>query len=378
MIPGPTVISNPVRKVMGAAQIGHSSEEFQESFIELLNLTKEVFRTKTGSPFILTGSGTVAMEVAVTSLIEQGDRSLVLDTGYFARRFGMILESHGLETDFLNFPFGTHADPSILRKELQRTNYKAVFITHVDTSSTIMNSISELVSEVKSVNALSIVDSVCGIGGCRLEFDKLQADVVIGCSQKALAAPPGAAILMISQEGMKQLETRKTPIPSYYMNLKRWKELMDDPRGYLATPAVQVMLALRESLRMIISEGMDERWERHRRMAEAIRAGIEALGLEFTAEEGYRADTVTGFDVSTGKAASIRSTMKREYNVEVARGFGDLRDNSLRVGHCGNISKMEVSAFLSALELTLSEFGSKVRKGAALEAAVPFITPDLR
>ena len=241
-----------------------------------------------------------------------------------------------------------------------------------------MNSISELVSEVKSVNALSIVDSVCGIGGCRLEFDKLQADVVIGCSQKALAAPPGAAILMISQEGMKQLETRKTPIPSYYMNLKRWKELMDDPRGYLATPAVQVMLALRESLRMIISEGMDERWERHRRMAEAIRAGIEALGLEFTAEEGYRADTVTGFDVSTGKAASIRSTMKREYNVEVARGFGDLRDNSLRVGHCGNISKMEVSAFLSALELTLSEFGSKVRKGAALEAAVPFITPDLR
>lgn len=362
---------------MSDPQIGHSSEEFQESFMELLNLTKEVFKTEAGYPFILTGSGTVAMEAAVTSLIEQGDRSLVLDTGYFARRFGMILESHGLDVDYLNFPFGTHADPNVLREHLQHNEYNAVFITHVDTSSTVMNSISELVGEVKRTNALTIVDSVCGVGGCRIEFDKLQADVVIGCSQKALAAPPGAAILMISQEGMKHLEDRKTPIPSYYLNLKRWKELMDDPRRYLATPAVQVMLALRESLKMIISEGMEERWGRHRRMAEAIRAGIDALGLDFVAEEGYRADTVTGFYVSAGNAASIRSTIKQEYNIEVARGFGDLRDDSLRVGHFGNISSKEVSAFLSGLELTLREFGSKVKEGVAVEAAVPFIAPEL-
>ncbi len=378
MIPGPTGVSTRVRKVMSDPQIGHSSEEFQESFLELLNLTKEVFKTKTGYPFILTGSGTVAMEAAVTSLIEQGDRSLVLDTGHFARRFGMILESHGLDVDYLHFPFGNHADPKKLREHLSHDEYKAVFITHVDTSSTVMNSISELVGEVKGANALSIVDSVCGVGGCRVEFDKLQADVVISCSQKALAAPPGAAILMISQEGMRHLENRKTPIPSYYMNLKRWKELMDDPRRYLATPAVQVMLALLESFKMIISEGMEERWSRHRRMAEAIRAGIEALGLEFIAEDGYRADTVTGFFVPTGKAASIRYTLKHEYNVEVARGFGDLRDDSLRVGHFGNISRKEVSAFLSGLELTLAEFGSKVKEGVALEAAVPFITPELR
>jgi alanine-glyoxylate transaminase/serine-glyoxylate transaminase/serine-pyruvate transaminase len=319
MIPGPTVVSNQVRKVMSDPQVGHSSEEFQESFIELLNLAKEVFRTKTGYPFILTGSGTVAMEAAVTSLIEEGDRSLVLDTGYFARRFGMILESHGMETDYLNFPFGTHADPSVLRRQLEENEYKAVFITHVDTSSTIMNSLPDLVSEVKKANVLSIVDSVCGIGGCPLEFDRLQADVVLGCSQKALAAPPGAALLMVSEEGMAQLEGRKTPIPSYYLNLKRWKDLMDDPRGYLATPAVQVMLALRESFKLIISEGMDERWRRHRRMAEAIRAGIEALGLEFLAEKGYRADTVTGFYVPAGKAESIRATMKHEYHVEILR-----------------------------------------------------------
>lgn len=373
MIPGPTIVSNRVRKVMSDPQLGHSSEEFYESFIELLRLSKDVFVTKNGSPFIFTGSGTVAMESTITSLLEPGDTGLVIDTGYFAQRFGQILESHGMGVEYLKFPFGSHADPAILRERLAKGSYKAAFITHVDTSSTVMNPIYELVAEARKAGVMSIVDSVCGLGGCDLRFDDLGADVVLGCSQKALAAPPGAAILMLSENASEALENRKSPIPSYYMNLKRWKVLMDDPRIYLATPAVQVMLALRESFKMILEEGLEVRWARHKMMSQAIRAGIDALGLEFVAKEGHRADTVTGFFVPKNKAADIRTAMKREYKVEVAKGFGELKDDSLRVGHFGNISKMEVTAFLTSLEESLMKFDSQVKKGITLEAAAPYI-----
>jgi len=373
MIPGPTQLDARVRKIMSDPQIGHSSEEFYQNFSELLKLSKDIFKTKKGFPFIITGSGTVGMESTVTSLLESNSKSLVLNTGHFAERFSLILNSHGLETNQMDFDFGKHADPDKLKKELKKNDYDVVFMTHVDTSTTIVNPIKELVEEAKNSGVLTVVDSICGIGGYDLYYDDLGADVVLTCSQKALGSPPGASVMMFSQKALEIIENRKTPIPSYYMNLKRWKEVMEDPSIYLATPAVQVMLALKVSFEMILEEGLENRWRRHKHIAKAIRAGIESLNFEFVAEKEHRADTVTGFYVPKGKSFEIRHNMKEKYKVEVAKGFGKITKDSLRVGHFGNINKESVETFLTALEKTTTQYRTNKEENIALTAASSFL-----
>jgi len=375
MIPGPTTLHHRVRKVMNDPQVGHSSKEFYEAFVELLQLTKKVYKSTKGHPFVITGSGTIAMEATAVSLIEPDDPVVVLDTGHFGQRFELILNSQGAKVDTLSFKFGNHAEPKILQDKISKKKYKAVFMTHVDTSSTVSNPIKELVRIAKDAGALAIVDAVCSLGGMEIDFDSLGADVVLSASQKALGAPPGVALMMLSQGAIEWMNRRKVPIRSYYLNLLRWKPIMEDPKMYLATPAVQVMLALKEALTMVIEEGLEPRWERHRKLAEAVRTGLVALDLSFIAEDGYRANTVTGIHVPKGEAGQIQSSLKYEYNVEVARGFGDLKEDALRIGHFANVDKMHVTALLSGMELTLRSLGIDVPKGTAIEAASKFLLP---
>lgn len=360
---------------MSDPQVGHSSKEFYEAFVELLQLTKKVYKTTKGHPFVITGSGTIAMEATATSLVEPDDPVLVLDTGHFGQRFGLILDAHGAKVDTLGFKFGNHAGAKMLEEEVSKKKYRAVFITHVDTSSTVANPIKELVPIVKESGALCVIDAVCSLGGIEINFDRLGADVILSASQKALGAPPGAALMMLSQDSIDAMNSRKIPIRSYYLNLLRWKPIMEDPKMYLATPAVQVMLALGEALTMVLEEGLEARWERHRKLAEAVRAGLAGLDLSFIAEDGYRANTVTGIHVPKGKAGQIQASLKYEYNVEVARGFGDLREDGLRIGHFANVDKLHVTALLSGMEMTLRSLGINVPRGIALEAASKFLQP---
>ena len=375
MIPGPTTVHNRVRKVMSDPQVGHSSKEFYEAFVELLQLTRKVYKSTKGHPFVITGSGTIAMEATAMSLIEPDDPVVVLDTGHFGQRFELILNAHSAKVDTLRFKFGNHAESKALQNQLAKKKYKAVFMTHVDTSSTVANPVKELVRIAKDAGALAIVDAVCSLGGIEIDFDNLGADVILSASQKALGAPPGAALMMLSQGAIDSMSRRKVPIRSYYLNLLRWKPIMEDPKMYLATPAVQIMLALKEALTMVLEEGLESRWERHRKLAEAVRAGLAGLDLSFIVEEGYRANTVTGIYVPKGKAGQIQSSLKYEYNVEVARGFGDLKEDALRIGHFANVDKMHVTALLSGMEMTLRSLGVDVPRGVALEAASKFLLP---
>lgn len=368
MVPGPTVVDPRVRNVMSNNQMGHLSKEFTDDFNKLLVLSKKLFGTDTGSPFIITGSGTIAMEATVLSLLEQNNKGLIVDTGYFAQRFGQMLDCYNIDSNTLSFNFGSHADPDVLKTELKKNKYDAVFITHVDTSSTVMNNIYELVKVVKDNNSLAIVDSVCGVGGCELNFDRLGADVVLTTSQKAIGSVPGAGLMMFSQNAIELLENRKSTIPSYYLNLKKWKVHMDNPKTYIATPAIQVMIALKTALEMIMEEGLENRWNRHKNVANAIHTGIESLGLDFVAEENYRAYTVTGFHVPSGKSIHIQSELKSRFNVEVASGFGEMKNNSLRVGHMANIGPNEVGRFLTGLETILSEYDDTIKKGTVIDA----------
>ena len=357
---------------MALPQQSHVAPEFYGAFKELLELSRYAFRNQTGLQFVFTGSGSIGMETVALSLIEPGDKILCVETGYFGGRFTMIAGIHGGKTTVLSPPLGQHADYNKVESSLESGEFKAVFFTHVDTSTSVMNDVSKLTKIARDKGVYSVCDSVCGVGGARLDFDSLGIDVVLTGSQKALAAPPGATLIAVSKRAFTAMEQRKTPIASYYMNLVRWKPIMDDPKIYLTTPAVQVMLALREALLQIKEEGIENRWKRHEVLSEAFRAGLEALDLRPAPDRDSRSPTVTAFYVPNGRAAEMQETLRSKYAIHVAKGFGDYKDTMLRVGHFGNISATDVLSLLTALELTLS--GSEaVRPGKAVESAISIL-----
>src|SRR6266849_6200259 len=309
MVPGPTNLSKSVRDVMSNPQVGHTDPDFVATFSETLRLARKAFKNDRGHQFVFTGTGTVGMEAAVASTVEPGDSVLVLNTGHFGQRFVDINRCYGADAEEISLGFGNHAGPDAVRKRLAGGRFKALFVTHVDTGTTVCNPISEVVREAKSAGVFAIVDGVCSVGGVELDFDRLGADLAFTSSQKALAAPPGAVLVAVSRDFLAQLESKKDRIRTYYANLLRWKAVMDDPRTYFATPAVQLMKALNQALKEVEREGLEKRWDRHKKNAKIIRDGIEGTKSKLVAEEGHRADTVTGVWTSPGAAPGIQKSL---------------------------------------------------------------------
>ncbi len=357
LIPGPTNLSRRVREAMARPQLPHVGAEFYSTFKETVQLARYVFKNEKGVQFVYTGSGTIGMESSVVSLVSHGDRTLTLINGYFGHRMLLLNQVHGAKADSLEFGSGMAADPDTLRRRLRKSRYSAVFITHVDTSSSVMNPVQELVEECSKAGVLCVVDSVCAIGGEPLDFDKLGADVVFTASQKALAGAPGAVLLAVSSKAVEHMEKRKAPIESYYMNLLRWKPVMEDPKMYLATPATQVLLALREALLEVKAEGIENRWARHRKLGEITRERVDAWGQKFVAEEGHRADTVTSFWVEEGKAGPIQKTLEEEHRVMVSRGIYDDKDRMIRIGHFGILEPETLRGALDSMGGVMEKLG---------------------
>ncbi|HME18988.1 MAG TPA: alanine--glyoxylate aminotransferase family protein [Nitrososphaerales archaeon] len=365
LIPGPTNLSKRVRDVMAGPQLAHTGKQFYADFTELLGLARYVFKNEKGFQFVFTGSGTIGMESSVVSTVSHGDMTLTVSTGYFGQRMLMLNQVHGAKADAIAYPDGRHADPDDLRKKLRTAKYKVVFVTHVDTSTSVVNPIRELVEECRNAGVFSVVDSVCGVGGVPLDFDRLGADIAFTASQKALAGAPGAVLVATSREILEYFEKRETPIESYYMSLLRWKPIMDDPRIYLATPAVQVLLALREALLEAKAEGIENRWERHRRLGEMVRGMVSGDGLGFVADEGFRSDTVTGFWVKDGTAGDVQRKLEEESGILVARGLHEMKDKMIRIGHFGILTEPKLKEALGSLHGVLVELGAAKPKAAA-------------
>jgi aspartate aminotransferase-like enzyme len=357
LIPGPTNLSKRVRNVMAGPQLPHVGSRFYSTFKEIVSLARYVFRNEKAPQFVFTGSGTIGMESSVVSLVSHGDRTLTLSTGYFGRRMLLLNQVHGAKADTIEYKDGAHADPDDLRKKLKKNRYKAVFITHVDTSTSVCNPVRELVEECVKADVFSIVDGVCSIGGVPLDFDRLGADIVFTASQKALAGAPGAVLLAASDRVLDYMAKRKKPIESYYMNLLRWKPVMEDPRMYLATPATQVLLALKETLLEVKKETLEKRWARHRRLGKMTRNQVGKWGFKFVADEGFRADTVTSFWVKDGTAGDIQKMMENRHRIIVARGIYEARDTMIRIGHFGILTPKRLASALHSMDEVLDDLG---------------------
>ncbi|MBE0393859.1 alanine--glyoxylate aminotransferase family protein [Flavobacterium sp. PL002] len=373
MIPGPIEFEPEVLQAMAIPTTSHVAPDFIEVFGHSLELMRTVWKSPKGQPFIVAGTGTLAMDMAAANLIESGDNVLVISSGYFGQRFKDILERYGAKVTLLQAALGQSVSIDSIENELKTKQYKALTLTHVDTSTGIIVDPKPIAQLAKKHKVLSIVDGVCSVAGEELNQDEWGLDVVLTASQKAIGVPPGLALLMASEKAMEVWKNRKTPVPNYYADWSNWLPVMkayeERKPSYFGTPAVNLIVALKTSLKIICTEGIEKRVQRHQSLAKAFRAAIASLKLTILATSNtIAANTLTAVYYPEGIDGAAFSAKMVANNVIIAGGLlPDIKTTYFRVGHMGSVSPNDLLAVLGALERTLSELGYPLEIGKSLQ-----------
>ncbi|WP_456420089.1 pyridoxal-phosphate-dependent aminotransferase family protein [Methanocaldococcus infernus] len=366
MLPGPTIVPPEVLNAMSFPVIGHRSKEFSELFEDTVEKLKKVFITENDT-FIITGSGTSAMDMAISNIVSKGDKVLNIITGNFGERFSKIVEAYKGESIKYEVEWGDMADPKRVKELLEENeDIKAVTVVHNETSTGAKNLIEEIGKVVKDFNALYIVDTVSSLGGDYVNVDKFNIDICVTGSQKCLAAPPGLAGITVSEKAWEVIE--KNDKVGFYLDLKTYKKYYEEKRQNPYTPAVNLIYALNVALDLILEEGIENRVKRHERLARATQEAIMAMGLELFAKEKARSITVTSIKYPEGIDDKLREILNKKYNIVVAGGQKHLSGKIFRIGHMGVCGEKEILATISCLELALKELGFEIKESGVERA----------
>ena len=368
MIPGPTMVSPRVLKAMSKSIVNHRSAVFGEILNDTNDMMSEVFQTENKS-YLITGSGTAAMEAALGNVIEKGDKILNIVGGKFGERFMQITETHQGNPVELEVEWGHAVNPDDVRYILEEEeDIKAVTIVHNETSTGVANPIEEVGKILKDYDALYVVDTVSSLGGADVQVDNYGIDMCVTGSQKCLAAPPGMAAITLNDDAWDVVD--KTESKSYYLDMKSYRKSGDKKVPETPyTPSVSLMYAMNEALNIIMEEGLEARIKRHEQAAKATINGVKAMGLELFAKEDVSSTTVTAINIPEGMTdKNLRGTMRNKYRIELAGGQDHLKGNVFRIGHMGNISHREIISTIAALEMALKEFGYEVELGSGVSA----------
>ena len=370
--PGPSTVHPRVLQAMANPVMGHLDPAFFQVMDDVCEMLREVFHTSNNMTLPISSTGTGAMETACVNIIEPGDSVLICRNGYFGIRLADIAERCGATVHVMDTPWGKSVDPQMLRDELKKhSGLKAVGVVHAETSTGVLSSVKELVEVIREHGALAIVDAVTSLGGHDMRMDDWGIDVCYSATQKCLGAPPGLAPISLSTAAMDVVRNRKSKVQSFYFNLKDLEAYWNETRAYHHTSPINMTYALREALRMMMEEGLENRIQRHARVADGLRAGLEALGMTLLAEEGHRLNPLTTVSVPEGvDDAKVRRTLLDDYDIEIGGGLGEFRGKAWRIGLMGESAReRNVFALLSALETILSKEGYEVAFGASLSAA---------
>ena len=371
--PGPSTVHPRVLAAMASPVMGHLDPAFFQVMDDVCEMLRMVFHTENKMTVPISSTGTGAMETACANVIERGDEVLIARNGYFGVRLGDIAERCGATVHLMDTPWGKSVDPQALRDELKKhPGLKAVGVVHAETSTGVLSEVKELVDVIHEAGALAIVDAVTSLGGHDMRMDDWGIDVCYSATQKCLGAPPGLAPISLSQEAMDVVVNRSTKVQSFYFNLQDLEAYWNQTRrAYHHTSPINMTYALRESLRMMMEEGLDNRIQRHARVAAGFRAGAEALGLTLLAEEGHRLNPLTTVSIPEGiEDGKVRAALLNDYDIEIGGGLGEFAGKAWRVGLMGESAReRNVFAVLSALENILSKEGYEVAYGVSLSAA---------
>ena len=370
--PGPSTVHPRVLQALSLPVMGHLDPAFFQVMDDVCEMLRMVFHTTNSMTVPISSTGTGAMETACANIIEPGDSMLVCRNGYFGIRLADIAERCGATVHVMDTPWGKAVDPQMLKDELKKhPGLKAVGVVHAETSTGVLSDMKELVDVIHESGALAIVDAVTSLGGHEVRMDDWGIDVCYSATQKCLGAPPGLAPISLSPAAMDVVAKRPSKVQSFYFNLKDLEAYWNQTRAYHHTSPINMTYALREALRMMMEEGQKNRINRHARVAAALRAGAEALGLSLLAEEGHRLNPLTTLSIPEGiEDAKVRRALLNDYDIEIGGGLGEFASKAWRVGLMGESAReRNVFALLSALETILSKEGYEVAFGASLSAA---------
>ncbi|MDO5859545.1 alanine--glyoxylate aminotransferase family protein [Methanobrevibacter sp.] len=357
MLPGPTTVHPRVLNAMSKAVVNHRSAKYGEILTETTELMSKVFQTPNNS-YLLTGSGTAAMEAGIANTVAPGEKMLNVVGGKFGERFMKIANTHGIETKELAVEWGTAVTPEAIAEALDEDeDIKAVSVIHNETSTGVAAPIEEIGKVMKNYDALYIVDTVSSLGGDYVDVEKFGIDVCLTGSQKCLAAPPGMAAITLSDDAWAAVD--KVETNTFYLDMKAVRKSGDKvPPETPYTPSVSLTYAMNEALKMVMEEGLEARVARHHKAAKASVDAVKALGLELFADEAVSSATVTAVKMPEGITdADFRGTTRDKYGVELAGGQDHLKGNIFRIGHMGNISYKELTQTFAAIGMTLKGLG---------------------
>lgn len=365
MIPGPTPVVRSIQDQMGRETVAFGDPTFVKDFRELLVDLKTMWKTE-GEVFVVAGTGTMAMEMAIANSTKRGDNVLIVSHGFFGDRFIELCERKGLNVDVLASEWGSIVPIAEIEAKLKSKKYQALTVTHVDTSTGVCAPVEEIGKMVKQFEDLIyIVDGVCATAGEVEYVDDMNIDILFTGTQKAFGVAPGLAILWA---GPRAMERRKSlgVIPEYYIDFYKWLPVMHEPIKYFATPAVNLVWALKESVNIIKNEGLENRYARHQKVGRAMQAALEGLGFKLLADKNYRAVTLSNLIYPEGiDDVQFRKTLYDE-GVAVAGGLAAYAGKMFRLGHMGNVDMHDLVAVIATIERALYKAGKQVELGTGV------------
>lgn len=364
LIPGPTPVVDSIYDAIAKETWSHTDPRFAQIYKDSIAKTRDMLKTD-GEVIVFAASGTLGMEMALINTVKPGEKVLVVSQGYFGDRFIGIGKAYGIEIDVIQSEWGQQVSPEAVEEKLASGNYKAVTVTHADTSTGVKADLDALVPVIKKHGALVIVDGICATAAMEEDMSKTygdpsyKLDIVLTGSQKAIGVPPGLAIVAFNQSA---LDVRKEieHVPGYYTDIYNWLPIMHDPTKYFATPAVNLVYAYDEGMRIVLEEGMKNRYARHDKFAEGVRKGLKEYGMKPLAAKGAEASTLSCVLYPEGvDDAAFRKNLS-EKGIVVAGALAHLKGKAFRIGHMGNTTKEMLEKAVEEIGKTLNDLGQDV------------------
>ena len=352
MGPGPSDVHPRVLQAMAIPMIGHLDPQFIVIMDEVKEMLRNLFKTGNNLTFAISATGSAGMETCFINLLEPGDTAVVCVNGVFGTRMCDIVERCGAKLVRVDAPWGSPIKPADVKKALEKCRPRLVAVVHAETSTGVLQPLEEIGKMAHDAGALFLVDTVTSLGGTDVRVDEWGIDAVYSGTQKCLSAPPGLSPVSFSQRAIEVMDKRKTKVQSWYLDLTMVKKYWEGAkRTYHHTAPVSMLYALHEALRIIFEEGLPQRFERHKRNHELLKAGLEELGIKFVVDAPYRLPMLNAVSIPAGlDDAAVRKQLLEEYNIEIGAGLGDFAGKFWRIGLMGcSSTPNHVNILLAAL-----------------------------
>ena len=371
--PGPSDADNRVLLALSAPLVGHLDPEFLKVMDDIQALLRYVFETQNKLTIPISGTGSAGMEAAFVNLVEPGDSVVVCVNGVFGERMSDIVGRCGGALTRVEAEWGASFDFDQIREALTKTHPGILAVVHAETSTGVLTSLPKIRKVLDEFpETLLLLDCVTSLGGHPVEIDRYQVDFAYSGTQKCLSCPPGLAPITLSEKAVSVLRRRKSKVPSWYLDLTMVEKYWGDERTYHHTAPISMNYALREALRIVHEEGLENRWARHHLNHRALVAGVEAMGLTMLCKPEDRLWSLNTIRIPEGVSdAGVRTQLLQDFGIEIGGGLGPLKNKIWRVGLMGSSShRNNVLLFLNALEQVLSQQSISLERGAAVSAAM--------